>query len=64
MQLILYNLRKNKNKMSQKDVAKVLGISLKAYGAKERGEKEFTQDEMFKLSEYFKKPMDDIFFAS
>lgn len=48
-------------KLSQKDVAKILGISTDAYGMKERGEVQFKQDEMFILSRYFGLPMEVIF---
>jgi len=61
MQLILYNLRKSEKGMSQQDMADLLGISTKSYGMKERGQREFTQDEMFAISEYFDKPMGEIF---
>lgn len=61
MQLILYNLRKNEKHKSQKEMGELLGISTNTYGSKERGQIEFTQDEMFKLSEYFGKPIEEIF---
>lgn len=61
MQLLLYNLRKEQKKATQKDVAKYLGISVNSYRDKEKGKREFTQDEMFKLSKYFDLPIDDIF---
>lgn len=61
MQLLLYDLKKNKNKLTQKDIAQYLGISTKSYRDKEKGKQEFTQDEMFKLSNFFKKPIDKIF---
>ena len=61
MQLLLYDLRKNQNKLTQKDIAQYLGISTKSYRDKEKGKQEFTQDEMFKLSIFFKKPIDKIF---
>lgn len=61
MQLLLYDLRKEQRKLTQKDMADYLGISTKAYRDKEKGKQEFTQDEMFKLSKLFNKPMDKIF---
>jgi len=60
MQLFLYKLRKQ-HKLTQMEVASILKISSNTYGAKERGEYEFTQDEMFILADYFCKKIDDIF---
>lgn len=60
MQSKLLVLRKEKG-VSQSDLAKLLSINTKTYSKKERGESAFNLDEMFKLSRYFKKPMDDIF---
>ncbi|MGF3182261.1 helix-turn-helix transcriptional regulator [Facklamia sp. P12934] len=61
MQLVLYDLRKNKNKMTQQEVADYLGIAVQTYRAKEKGIYEFTQDEMFALSELFDKNLNEIF---
>lgn len=61
MQIRLYDLRKNVKEMTQKEVADYLGMSIVTYREKEKGRSEFTQDEMFKLSELFGKKMDDIF---
>lgn len=61
MQLILFNLRKQEKKVTQKEIADYLGISTSSYRDKEKGRREFTQDEMFALSKYFKKPIDEIF---
>ncbi|WP_323848332.1 MULTISPECIES: hypothetical protein [unclassified Lactobacillus] len=36
MQLLLYGLKKNKNKLTQKDIAQYLGISTKSYRDKEK----------------------------
>lgn len=60
MQINLIVLRK-KNNISQKDLAVLLNISETQYGKKERGQAEFTQDEMFLLSDYFKLKMEEIF---
>ena len=60
MQILLLKLRKDNN-LTQEDLSKLLGITTKSYGQKERGKMEFTQDEMFKLSKYFGKPMTEIF---
>ncbi len=60
MQLHLYNMRKEA-RLSQEEVAAILNISRVSYGQKERSQQPFTLDEMFKLSELFKKSLDDIF---
>lgn len=61
MQLILYDLRKNKKKMTQAEIADYLGISTKTYRSKELGNSEFTMDEMFKIAKLFNMRIDDIF---
>lgn len=60
MQTTLYGLRKAKG-LTQKELAKELGISELSYRNKELGKNEFTQDEMFFLSRYFNEKMDKIF---
>ncbi len=60
MQILLYELRK-KSKLTQKEMADELGISRQNYGKKERSELPFDQDEMFRISEYFNKDIDEIF---
>jgi len=47
--------------MNQKDMANVLGISVDAYGKKERGQFIFNIDEMFKIRNLFNKPLEEIF---
>ena len=61
LQLILYDLRKNKKKMTQAEIADYLGISTKTYRSKELGNSEFTMDEMFKIAKLFNMRIDDIF---
>lgn len=61
MQIKLYELRK-KAGLNQADLAKKIGISVNQYGKKERGQQEFTQDEMFLLSNFFNKSISDIFY--
>ena len=61
MQLVLYDLRKNKKKMTQAEIADYLGISTKTYRNKELGNSEFTMDEMFKIAKLFNMRIDDIF---
>lgn len=60
MQINLYKIRKEQE-MSQADVAKILDITRHQYGKKESGKAAFTQDEMFELSRYFERPIEDIF---
>lgn len=60
MQWNLIIIRKEKG-LNQEDVAKTLGISTDAYGMKERGKLQFKADEMFTLSNYFGKRIDEIF---
>lgn len=60
MQWKLLRLRKE-NGFSQEELAKLLNVSAKTYGTKERGTASFDSDEMFALSKLFKVPMDDIF---
>lgn len=60
MQWNLIKLRKEA-KLTQKDMAKMIGISEESYGMKERGQKQFKADEMFILSKYFGLPIEKIF---
>ena len=50
VQIKLYDARKQA-KLSQQDVADVLGISRNSYGQKERGNVPFNLEEMFALSD-------------
>lgn len=61
LQLILYDLRKNRKKMTQEQMAKYLNVTPKTYRSKELGDTEFTLDEMFKIAKLFNKKVDDIF---
>lgn len=61
MQIKLYNLRKNKKHLIQKELAAMIGISTKSYRDKELGHQQFTQDEMFKISDIFNAKLEDIF---
>ena len=56
----LIGLRKE-NKISQKKLAKELNINVASYINKELGKSEFKSSEMYKISDYFGKPMEDIF---
>ena len=60
MQEKLINLRKVYG-LKQQDLADYLKVTLKTYRNKEQGKNLFTSDEMFALSKYFKKPMEEIF---
>lgn len=58
-----YNLvvLRMKHKLTQRDMAKIIGSNVDSYGRKERGELQFKGDEMFAISQYFEKTMDEIF---
>ncbi len=60
MQDNLILLRK-KMKVSQETLANLIGISAKQFGAKERGETTFNGDEMFLISNFFGKTVEEIF---
>lgn len=60
MQWELLILRR-KSELNQKDMAKLLGISTDAYGMKERGEMQFKMNEIFAISDYFNKTVEEIF---
>lgn len=61
MQIVLYDLRKNKYHKTQKDMADYLGISTLTYRDKEKGKKPFNQDEMFQIALWFDLRVDEIF---
>lgn len=63
MQEKLVKLRKVYN-VTQQELADYLGITLKTYRNKEQGKSQFTSDEMFSLSKFFKKSLEDIFLPS
>lgn len=52
---------RNKNKFTKTKVAKEIGVTLQTYTAKERGDIEFTSDEMFKISDLFGIEISEIF---
>jgi len=60
MQIKLMMLRKEK-RVKQETLAKLLKISVKQYSYKENGKSKFNADEMFKIAEYFKLNISDIF---
>ena len=60
MQIKLYEARK-RAKLSQQEVAGILGISRNSYGQKERDDVSFNLEEMFTLSELLNISLDDLF---
>lgn len=60
MQIKLYEVRK-RAKLSQQEVADILGISRNSYGQKERGDVPFNLVEMFALSGLLNTSLDDLF---
>ena len=63
MQKKLILLMKEKG-VTNKEIANVLGISEKQIGLKLKGESDFKSSEMFKIADYFKKPINEIFLPS
>ncbi len=49
------------NNVTNKQIADLLGISEKQVGYKIKGETDFKSSEMFKISEFFQKKIDEIF---
>ena len=62
MQIKLYDARKQA-KLSQQEVADILGISRNSYGQKERGDVSFNLEEMFALSDLLNASLDDLFIS-
>ena len=52
MQIVLWNLRRNEKRMTQQELADYLGIAVQTYREKEKGNAEFTQDEMFMIANF------------
>ena len=63
MQTKLILLMKEKG-VTNKEIANILGISEKQIGLKIKGESDFKSSEMFKIADYFKKPINEIFLPS
>jgi len=57
-------ITRKENHLKQEDLAELLNISTDAYGLKERGQVQFKADEMFMLSEYFGKSIEQLFLPS
>lgn len=62
MEMKLYEARKQA-KLSQQEVADILGISRNSYGQKERGDVPFNLEEMFTLSNLLNASLDDLFIS-
>lgn len=60
MQWNLIRLRKEQG-LSQSDLAKVLSINVSTYQNKETGKSSFRDYEMFIISQYFDKTIEEIF---
>lgn len=60
MQWNLIRLRKENN-LTQNDVAKILNLNISTYQNKETGRSSFRDYEMFLLSKYFNKSLEEIF---
>ena len=54
-------LLKEENHLTNEKMGEILGISAKQYRKKEQGAAPFKMNEMFILSEYFGKKLEDIF---
>ena len=60
MQEKLLLIRKNKN-ITQQELAECIGISVNQYSLREKGKYNFNCDEMFKIANYLKMNIEDIF---
>lgn len=60
MQSKLIILRKERD-IKQQELADLLNINVKTYNFKETGKSQFTMNEMFKISDFFGKSVDEIF---
>lgn len=49
------------NRKSQKELADLIGVSVKTYSDKELGKIQFKCDEMFTIANYFEASVEDIF---
>lgn len=63
MQTKLIALRKERG-VTQREIAQMIKVSIKTYSKKELGKSEFTMNEMFEISNYFKLTIEDIFLPS
>lgn len=63
MQEKLIILRKQNN-VTQQTLADLIGITVKQFSFKENGKSIFDGDEMFKIAQFFKLKIEDIFLPS
>lgn len=63
MQLILYDIRKNKLHLTQKEMAEKLGISVYSYRQKENGKSSFTVEEAAYISNLASMNIEKIFLS-
>lgn len=54
-------LARKQRGITQKELSKKLGITVKQYGVKEAGKAKFNGDEMFIISKYFDMKIEDLF---
>lgn len=50
--------------VTREEMAKIVGVSTYTYNYKERGERPFTADEIYRICEFFEVGFDDIFLPS
>lgn len=56
----LIKLRKSR-KISQEDMANMLGINIRTYSLKENGKTDFKLEEIFIIAKFFNKHVEEIF---
>lgn len=54
-------IARKRNNINQETLAKLVNITVKQYGQKERGQSIFNGDEMFAIAEYFGVKVEDLF---
>lgn len=54
-------IERKKRNISQETLAKLINVTTKQYGLKERGKNAFKGDEMFTIAKYFGLNVDDLF---
>ena len=59
-QLAIKHFRESLN-LNQESIANIIGVSKVNYSKKENGKVKFTLNEAYKISNYFKKPIEEIF---
>jgi len=56
----LASIRRSKN-VSQREIAKIIGVATETYNNKELGKTQFKASEMFVIADYFESTVDEIF---